>query len=199
MQKSIDRMRLLAPLLLLLASCGSKPAAETKREEPVAPPKITHFYPNANPVPQGDAVTICYGTEDATAVSLSPYNDTLGPSLNRCISLEPRQETTYTLTAKGPGGETKAELTLQVGAPKSKPSANPLITNFTSIAAPGKFNLCYSTVPGVSRVTLSPHAPVPLSPGQNICFSVNPSVRTTYVLTAETPAGAADKMQVTVP
>jgi hypothetical protein len=195
------------PLLFLLSitSCTTpeKPAATAP---PPKPPKITHFYATTNPVPKGESATVCYGTEEATTVSLSPYNDTLKPSMNRCLSLSPTGPTTYTLTAKGPGGETSSTLALTVGgAPTPKPAASgtPLITNFQSIGGgqvtPGKpVQFCYSTRPEAVSVSVSPSVSTALSPGQNQCFIANVTKTTNYILSARDAAGALDRMQVTV-
>jgi hypothetical protein len=199
--------RLLLPSLLLTAACTApkKPATPAP---PPQPPKITHFYSNTNPVPPGESATVCYGTEEATEVTLSPYPDSLKPSMNRCIALTPTRPTTYTLTAKGPGGQTTSTLSLALGgaptppAPASSPTT-PLITSFQSIGGGvvplGKpVNFCYSTRPETVSVSLTPPAPGPLRPGQNQCFTATPNKTTTYILTARDSAGSTDRMQVTV-
>ncbi|MFN9455919.1 MAG: hypothetical protein ACK6D7_00860, partial [Acidobacteriota bacterium] len=106
-------LRLLLPCLLFSAACSTptKPAAQTTPTAP-KPPRITHFYSNANPVAPGQSATLCYGTDDATEVTLAPYDDTLKPSMNRCIAVTPTRPTTYTLTAKGPGGQTTSTLSI---------------------------------------------------------------------------------------
>ncbi|MCA2972057.1 MAG: hypothetical protein INH43_26370 [Acidobacteriaceae bacterium] len=192
--------------LLLTAACSTpkKPAAPAP---PPQPPKITHFYSNTNPVPPGESATVCYGTAEATEVTLSPYSDTLKPSMNRCIALTPTRPTTYTLTAKGPGGQTTSTLTLAIGgaptpsAPASP--ATPLITSFQSIGGgvvpPGKpVQFCYSTRPETVAVSLTPPAAGALKPGQNQCFTATVTKTTSYILTARDAAGSTDRMQVTV-
>ncbi|OYW10681.1 MAG: hypothetical protein B7X34_04300 [Acidobacteriia bacterium 12-62-4] len=197
----------LFPLLFILsfAACSTpeKPAATAP---PPKPPKITHFYATTNPVPKGESATVCYGTEDATEVALAPYNDTLKPSMNRCIAVTPAGPTTYTLTVKGPGGETSSTLELSVGGaptPKSAPASTPLITSFQSIGGgrvtPGKpVQFCYSTRPETVSVSSSPGTSAVLKPGQNQCFVANITKTTTYILTARDAAGSTDRMQVTV-
>jgi len=201
-------MRLFPLLLILLSACTTpeKPAATAPASKP---PKITHFYTTTNPVPKGEAATVCYGTEEATEVALVPYDDTLKPSMNRCIAVTPSGPTTYTLTAKGPGGETSSTLELTVGgaptpkAATSAPAATPLITSFQSIGGgrvtPGKpVQFCYSTRPETVSVSSSPATSAVLKPGQNQCFVANLTKTTTYILTARDAAGATDRMQVTV-
>lgn len=200
-------MRQLPLLFILLTAACTTPEKPAASAPPPNPPKITHFYATTNPVPKGESATVCYGTEDATDVALSPYDDTLKPSMNRCLSLTPSGPTTYTLTAKGPGGETSSTLELTVGgAPTPKPPAaasTPLIINFQSIGGgsvpPGKpVQMCYSTRPEAVSVAVSPSVATPLGPGQNQCFVVNATKTTNYVLSARDAAGALDRMQVTV-
>lgn len=204
-------MRLYSLLLVLLLSAActtpEKPAATAP---PPKPPKITHFYSTTNPVPKGESATVCYGTEDATEVALAPYDDTLKPSMNRCIAVTPTGPTTYTLTAKGPGGETTSALDLTIGGAPSRPAAAatapagpPLITSFQSIGGgrvtPGKpVQFCYSTRPEAVSVSSSPETSAALKPGQNQCFVANLTKTTSYILTARDAAGATDRMQVTV-
>ncbi len=186
----------LLPLLAL--SC-----AEPSKPRPAAhhPPKITHFYTTANPVPRGSAATLCYGTDNATEVALAPYDDTLKPALNRCLSVTPTRPTEYTLTAKGLGGQVQQTIKLDVGAPAT--SAAVLITNFTVIGsskvAPGtRVQFCYSTRPEVVSVSVAPPASVHLRPGSNQCFVAPIPRTTTLILNAEDRNGNADRMQVTV-
>jgi hypothetical protein len=204
----VTMLRLLLPCLLFSAACSTptKPAAQTTPTAP-KPPRITHFYSNANPVAPGQSATLCYGTDDATEVTLAPYDDTLKPSMNRCIAVTPTRPTTYTLTAKGPGGQTTSTLTLAIGgaptpsAPASP--ATPLITSFQSIGGgvvpPGKpVQFCYSTRPETVAVSLTPPAAGALKPGQNQCFTATVTKTTSYILTARDAAGSTDRMQVTV-
>ena len=189
----------IALLPLLAVSCAEpiepRPAAAPQ------PPKITHFYTTANPVPRGTAATLCYGTDNATEVALAPYDDTLKPALNRCLSVTPTRPTDYTLTAKGPGGQVQQSVKVEVGAPAS--TSTTLITNFTIVGsskvAPGTpVQFCYSTRPEAVSVTITPPASAPLRPGNNQCFVAPITKTTTLILTALDRAGNADRMQVTV-
>ncbi len=189
---------------LLVVSC-----AEPAKPRPVVAlelPKITHFYPTANPVPRGTAATLCYGTDNATEVALAPYEDTLKPALNRCLSVTPTRLTEYTLTAKGPGGEVQQSIKVDVGAPAPTPpraSAAQLISNFTvmgnaKVARGTPVQFCYSTRPEVVSLSLTPPAPGPLRPGANQCFVAPITKTTTFILTALDRSGNADRMQVSV-
>ena len=194
-------MRLsLFALLALLAACSQKPI-EKPKESPRLP-KFTHFYGNAASVPKGESLTLCYGTENVDSVTITPSDDKdLRPALNRCIAHRPTKDTTYTMTAKGPGGETTAFFSVRVGP--SSPKERVLIQSFLSLGS-GPFNagarvqLCYTT-DGATAVSVQPAVPAKLAPGTNQCFTVTPEKTTTYVLSATTGDGGTDRMQVTVP
>jgi hypothetical protein len=201
-------MRQILPLFIILSTACTTPEKPAATAPPLKPPKITHFYATTNPVPKGESATVCYGTEEATKVALAPYNDTLKPSMNRCLALTPSGPTTYTLTAKGPGGETTSTLELTVGGaptPKAALAAAgaPLITSFqtiggASVPAGKPVQFCYSTRPETVAVSASPAVSTALKPGQNQCFVANVTKTTNYILTARDAAGATDRMQVTV-
>lgn len=185
-------------LLAALAGCGGK-APEAKKAAAPAPPKIKHFYGNATTVAKGESLTICYGTENVDSVKMEPYDDELKPSFNRCVAHAPVKDTTYVLTAKGPGGETTATFSVKVGAAAAK--AKEMIQSFQSLGA-GKpagapVQLCYSTE-GATAVSMRPAVGEKLEPGKNRCFVVKPEKTTTYILTATAADGATDRMQVTV-
>ena len=187
-------------LVALLTACAEKPAPKTKEAPRL--PKITHFYGNAAAVPKGESLTICYGTENVDSLTITPSDDhDLRPALNRCIAHKPTQDTTYTMTAKGPGGETTATFSVRIGP--SAPKERVLIQSFLFLGS-GPFNagariqLCYTT-DGASAVSLQPPVQARLGVGLNQCFSVSPGKTTTYVLTAKADDGGIDRMQVTVP
>jgi len=192
-------------MLVLLAGCGEKTVEKPKQAAP-APPKITHFYGNQTVVPRGENLTLCYGTENVEKLTLSPHEDgELRPSLNRCVGDTPLKDTTYTLTASGPGGQTSATYKVRVGPPLPPAASKErmLIQNFvvigsTPAGAGEPRQLCY-TAEGVSAVTVQPPVKGGLIPGRNVCFAVKPQKTTTFVLTATAADGSVDRMQVTVP
>ena len=195
------RFSLLA-LLTLLTACSEKPV-EKPKESPRLP-KITHFYGNAASVPKGESLTLCYGTENVDTVTITPSDDNdLRPALNRCIAHRPTQDPTYTMTAKGPGGETTASFSVRIGAPAPTNKERVLIQSFLSLgsgpfSSSARVQLCYTTV-GATAVSVQPAVPAKLAPGNNQCFVVTPGKTTTYVLSATAADGATDRMQVTVP
>ena len=79
------------------------------------PSLITLFLASATETSAGRPVTLCYGAPEAASVSLSPAVRDLAPTDRTCFSVSPAQTTTYTLTARAPGGpESSESLTVQV-------------------------------------------------------------------------------------
>ena len=198
---TLKRVRRIVLILLPLFSISCAEPAKPRPAASPHPPKITHFYSTANSVSRGTAATLCYGTDNATEVALAPYDDTLKPSLNRCLSVTPTRLTEYTLTALGPGGQVQETIKVAVGAAAAQPRQ--LINNFTIIGspkvAPGTFvQFCYSTRPEAVSVTVTPPPSTPLRPGNNRCFVAPIAKTTTLVLSALDRNGTADGMQVTV-
>jgi len=196
-------MRALPLVFLLFIGCEKK-ADPPRAVETPKPTKITHFYGNAASIARGETVTLCYGTENAATVSITPPIETeLRPSLNRCISDKPAKDTTYTLKAGGPGGDVTETLQVKVGAAQaSTPSTRQLIKSFNVMGEttrqPGsKVQLCYTTE-GAIAVASQPAATAPLGPGTNQCFFVVVDKTTAIILTATAVDGAVDRMQVGV-
>ena len=73
-------------------------------------PKILSVTLSAQEVAAGEVVTICYKTENATAVSVTPSDNSVQSSPSSgCVTVKPRATTTYTVTAKGTGGQSDTE------------------------------------------------------------------------------------------
>ena len=197
----MDMRAILFCLAALLIGCGEKAIEKPKAKAP-GPPKITHFYGNEAVVPKGRSLTLCYGTENVESLTLRPSADgELRPSLNRCVAETVDKETTFTLTAKGPGGETSAAFTVRVGI--ATPKGRTMIQDFTvvgntPVAPGGRVQLCYSTE-NATGVEVRPSVKAELTLGRNQCFAVTPQKTTNYILTARAADGAVDRMQVTVP
>jgi hypothetical protein len=75
------------------------------------------FYANPPELPRGAKGVLCYGVEFADSVELDPPVERVWPAVSRCFDIAPKQDTTYRLTAKGPGGETSKEVGVTVGSP----------------------------------------------------------------------------------
>ena len=200
-------MRVLAfGFLVVLTGCAENPPETVKTPAAPPAPRITHFYGNQSVVPKGGNLTLCYGTENVESLTLQPHDDgELRPSFNRCVGDTPTKDTTYTLTAKGPGGETTAKVSIRVGPPVSPPAQKErmLIQNFqvlgnTPMRTGGRVQLCYSTE-RATGVSIQPAVGAALGVGKNQCIVVSPAKTTNYILTATAADGSVDRMQVTVP
>ena len=78
--------------------------------------EILNFYAEPGAIHRGDSVELCYGVSNAKTVEIDPKPPAgIWPSLARCISVEPKKTTTYTLTATNAAGEKKtSSLTIEV-------------------------------------------------------------------------------------
>jgi hypothetical protein len=77
--------------------------------------EILNFYVAPNVIHPGESTQVCYGVSNTKEVRLDPPAGNVWPSAARCVSVSPRKETTYTLTAVDAQGNTKtAILTVQV-------------------------------------------------------------------------------------
>jgi hypothetical protein len=78
--------------------------------------KILNFYAMPGEIRRGETVEMCYGVANAQSVKIEPnIGRGMWPSLSRCIDIEPKKTTTYTLTAADAHGQTQsASLTIKV-------------------------------------------------------------------------------------
>lgn len=107
--------------MLLLGACHKKTAAVAPPQPPPPPAKPTATL-SASPsnVQPGQSVKLDWSTQDATDVTI----DSIGTvALSGSKSVAPSESTTYTLTAKGPGGKIQAAARVTVTAPAPVPVA----------------------------------------------------------------------------
>jgi WD40 repeat protein len=72
--------------------------------------------PSSSVAPGGKA-QVCYGLTNAKSARIDPDVGEIKPSAKECIEIQPKQTTTYTLTATGVDGKTASQsFTLRVGA-----------------------------------------------------------------------------------
>jgi hypothetical protein len=69
-----------------------------------APPVFRLMAVSAREIPAGEAVTVCYGVEHASAVRLDPTGWELPASAKNCIRFYPKVTTGFTLSATGQAG-----------------------------------------------------------------------------------------------
>jgi len=111
-------------LLLALSAAMFLSACKKKAAPPPPPPPPPPAAPtasltaNPNAIDKGASTTLSWETSNATDVSIDSVG-AVQPSGSRVVS--PPQSTTYTLTAKGPGGTQQATARVTVNAPPPPP------------------------------------------------------------------------------
>jgi hypothetical protein len=181
---------------LALAACGSAPQAPTAAApKPSLEPKITQLYAPEPTVAAGEAAKICYGVENAKTVVLSPPTQELSAALARCVEVEPKATTTYTLAVEGGEGKrVSQEITISVGAARAK------ILNVNISALEVKrgdtVSVCY-TVSGARTVSITPPGYHGGSANKG-CATHQPVRDTTYVVAVTGAGGDHDQEQVAV-
>lgn len=110
--------------LLFAAACKKKVAAvppppppPTTKENAPPPPKpvISSFTASPASIERGQSSTLRWSVENATNITIQPGIGTAQASSSRQVY--PSSSTTYTLTAKGPGGTNEAIASVSVTAP----------------------------------------------------------------------------------
>ena len=119
--KTIAFLTLLAGALLM-AGCAKKTAKVTPPPPPPPAPQQPTVALTATPsvIQQGQTSTLTWQTSNATDVNIAGLG-TLPPSGSKTVT--PGASTTYTLTAKGPGGsnETSARVTVNMATATATP------------------------------------------------------------------------------
>lgn len=153
---------------------GSVSATATVTVTKPSAPRILSFTANPLEIGEGESSTLSWQVTGATEVEISE----VGPqTLQGSTPVSPRTTTTYILTAKNPGGEATASVTITV-IPKvviGSFTANPEVT-----AKPGDVSRLSWTTTGATTVTITGVGPVAL----NGSADVNPQQDTTYTITA---------------
>lgn len=106
--KQLVAVTMLAVSLLVIAyttGCGEN---GTATPPPVAPTVV--LTASANSITEGESVTLSWATNNATSVS-STWGSTL---FDGTASVSPTADTTYTITATGPGGTRSQSVTITV-------------------------------------------------------------------------------------
>lgn len=78
--------------------------------------EILNFYISPAIMKRGETAQLCYGVSNTKTVSIDPpVSNSMWPALMRCIPVEPKKDTAYTLTATDAAGNTKtAETRIRV-------------------------------------------------------------------------------------
>jgi hypothetical protein len=177
--------------------CSSPPSksASAPAQQSAAPVRITQFYATQPKLSPGDKELLCYGVENAKTVSLSPGPQELSAALSRCVEVDPKETTTYTLTAQGDSGApVTKDATVTMGSPRVK-IVEVTVSSLT-VKAGDAVSLCYN-VRWAKSVAISPigfHG----GPSSHGCTMVQPRKTTTYTVSALGPSGDKDEQPVTV-
>jgi len=108
-------------LLTLAAGCKKKVSVAAPPPAPVAeapkpaPPTISGFAVDPGLIEPGQTAGLRWQVTDATQIEINQGIGNVPATGHRQIG--PNESTTYTLTAKGPGGDATAEATLSVAVP----------------------------------------------------------------------------------
>jgi uncharacterized protein YaaQ len=77
--------------------------------------KILSFSATQGYLKHGETANLCYGVSNAKSVSIEPDLKDIWPSMNRCVEISPKKDTTYTITASDDHGHTQtASLKIKV-------------------------------------------------------------------------------------
>lgn len=165
--------------------------------------RILQFYSPAAGLIEGEQTTLCYGVVNAKSVRMEPPVDGVGVSLNRCVAIQPKGETTYKLIAEGADGKTvEQSVTVRTRADES---LLPRVQSFTmekvSLESGRYLYTLAFRADNVAEVHLDPPELPVLHGTPQATFIVRPTRTTTYTLTVLDKRGrqASKKLTVKVP
>lgn len=123
---------LLSFAILFAAGCKKKaPAPPPPPPPPVSapapapkPPMITMFEAEPSTIERGQSSTLKWAVEGADTITIEPGIGSV--SANGSRQVFPSSTTTYTLIARGPGGEARRTATVNVTAPPPPPPPPPV-------------------------------------------------------------------------
>ncbi len=137
---------------------------------------------------------LCYGVENADAVTLDPPVDRVWPALAHCIEVSPAKgTTTYTLTASQGAAKVSQSATVTPGPPRLH--IIEVSINKLEVARGETVTVCYKAR-NASDVTIRPGNYLLHRPDSG-CVADYPAADTTYVVTAVGPGGQQDSERVT--
>ena len=108
----------------------SDPGTAWIRPHSAGPVRITRFYPTVGMLTAGEKAMLCYGVENARSVQIRPLVEGVFPATNRCIQIEPRHTTHYTILAEGYDGRVE---TRSFTLPVEVAPAQPVIERFVAL------------------------------------------------------------------
>lgn len=149
-------------------------------------PTIDRFEADDTEIPVDGSTKIHWATTNATSVSISPQV-TDDPGLDGSARVSPDQETTYTLTATNPDGDTATpKPTVTVGI--EKPTIDEFYADDETINEGQSTKLHWKTT-SATDVSIDPPVKERGSPKPDDWAWVSPTGTQTYTLTATNPDG----------
>src|SRR5207248_9005825 len=104
--------------IMMLGACKKKVAPPPPPPPPPPAAPTASLTANPNTIDKGQSTTLTWETSNATDVSIEGVG-AVQPSGSQSVT--PAESTTYTLTAKGPGGTQQATARVTVNAPPPPP------------------------------------------------------------------------------
>jgi hypothetical protein len=152
--------------------------------------RITQFYAKTGEMTNADRNIICYGVVNAKSVRMDPPVENLAPSRSRCIWVEPKKDTTYTLFAEGLDG-TRDSASFQLNVKPAPPHIQFVAVSHSEIRRGEPVTVCYG-VDHAKGVRLDPLR-VGLPPLVKNCTRFYPKTSLKYTLVAFDALGRADQ------
>ncbi len=169
--------------LIIPSACGAQKSASAScgrgNKKPCPAPTVT-LAAQPTSVLLGQTSTLSWSSQYATSLDLEPGIGTV--AAQGSIAVSPQLSTTYTLTATGTGGTTKATSTINVSQPAPTATLSGLPT---SITAGQSSTLTWSSQYATS-LDLEPGIGTVAAQGS---IAVSPQLTTTYTLTANGSGG----------
>lgn len=72
---------------------------------------ILSFFATPASISRGEESELCYSVSNAKSVAINPPVGDVWPAFDHCVSLRPKNTTTYTITATDSAGHTKSTTT----------------------------------------------------------------------------------------
>jgi hypothetical protein len=174
-----------------LAACSREPVKPAPAA--AADVRIVNFYATAPRLPRGEKELLCYGVENAKTVWLEPPRQELSAALSRCVEVEPKETTIYTLTAQDAAGkQATQQVTVTTGAAKAK--IIEVKVSSLEIAKGDPVSICWKAQN--AKVTVTPL--IASKPAMPNCVVDVPGKTTNYTVTATGADGDEDQEKVTV-
>lgn len=171
----------------------SRKPGSSETAAPVAPPpSIQQFEISPASIDRGQGATLQWNATGADSIQIVPDIGSVGTSGSRQVS--PVDSVTYTLIAKGPGGEARRTTSIEVTAPVPAPTINSFDAEPRSIHSRGESSTLRWSVSKAATVSIDQGIGQVAQNGSRMVF---PAETTTYTLVAIGPGGE-DRRRITV-